>query len=533
MTIELNPRTWRTKPYAHQVAGVRRLVTDPDFALLDEMGAGKSKQVVDAACALASDGQLRTVIVLTPANVRSVWLRHDENPDLDGEIHKHAWHSVGHRVVEFHSKRRGTHWREIWRHDWRDDGADRCANLAWVVTNYEFLRGEGMLARLVRAAEAGPTLLVCDESSFLFNHVSRQWKAVKELRGWCQRCVLLNGTPTNQNPLDLWGQFEVMDDRIFGKDFKNFYHFRWHFAEMLPQRHRGINHSKIIGWKNQAELHRLIAPHALRRLKRDCLDLPPKVYTTVEVPLARETWHRYVELRRDAIVSLPDDDTQVEPNAGVRLLRLAQLTSGHLGRTPGPPVAEPLLMETVVEAKVTDLSDEKLSWCVERLVADRAQGALPMVMVAQPQAGGLGISLTAASRVIYLSNTYSLLTRVQSEDRTDRPGPTATAAVVWCRWVRERERLAERLRAARFTVFEMYGAQPKGQREAAKAGFQAVATTTTASRSSLYVDVLATGPTGQRTVDHTVVRALREKAELARWTSRAWRRELESHETDD
>ena len=42
----------------------------------------------------------------------------------------------------------------------------------------------------------------------------------------------------------------------------------------------------------------------------------------------------------------------------------------------------------------------------------------------QPRTGGYGITLTAATTVIYYSNSYDLEIRLQSEDRAHRIGQT-------------------------------------------------------------------------------------------------------------
>ena len=44
--------------------------------------------------------------------------------------------------------------------------------------------------------------------------------------------------------------------------------------------------------------------------------------------------------------------------------------------------------------------------------------------VGQPRTGGYGITLTAATTVIYYSNSYDLEIRLQSEDRAHRIGQT-------------------------------------------------------------------------------------------------------------
>jgi hypothetical protein len=92
------------------------------------------------------------------------------------------------------------------------------------------------------------------------------------------------------------------------------------------------------------------------------------------------------------------------------------------------------------------------------------------VLVGQIRAGGYGLNLTAASTVVYLSNTFSYVDRIQSEDRVHRIGQT---------------------------------------------------------NPCLYIDVLATGPNGQRTVDHHVLACLRAKRDVAELTCAEWRTVLE------
>jgi hypothetical protein len=93
----------------------------------------------------------------------------------------------------------------------------------------------------------------------------------------------------------------------------------------------------------------------------------------------------------------------------------------------------------------------------------------PGFVVGSVQAGGAGLNLAAADTAIYLTNTFSLKDRKQSEGRLDRPGQTKRVT---------------------------------------------------------FVDVVAWGPAGQKTIDHHVVKALRKKQELADWTASVWRQKL-------
>lgn len=510
--MKFDTRKFKSQPFAHQLEGIEALIKNKAFALFDEMGAGKSKQVIDAACVLAERGEIDTVIVVAPAAVRSVWLDKDF-----GEIKKHSWGDT--HVIEYHANGFQFKWNT---YDMRDED-----EITWIVTNYEFLRSIKNLSTLTKKVHNLNVMLVLDESSYLKSRTAQQTKAIRDLRGHCDRCVLLNGTPVTNNPLDIWSQFQILDPKILSNRYNdNFYHFRSEYAVMRSERFGGRSFQKCVSFKNLDKLSKLTKPYVLRRLKKDCLDLPEKLYTVREVPLTNESWERYKTLRAEALIELDDGEMQLEPNAGVRLMRLAQLTSGHLGggtsSVDATEEAQNPHCQVIDsgERSITDLSSEKLDWCVKYLTEectaravivwcrwrrererlskmlcstgkvfvfeiyggqskaereDAIRGfqermAIPAIMIAQPHAGGFGLNLQVATEAIYLSNDYSLGVRLQSEDRCHRPGQTSNV---------------------------------------------------------LYTDVIAVGPKGQQTIDHLITKALRSKEDLSRMTCARWRRELE------
>lgn len=515
--IEYNPALLKTPPYRHQAGDTKLVLKHKDFALFSEMGSGKSKVVVDAACALHEAGQLNLVVVVAPASCRRVW----HNPEV-GQIWRHAWSEVD--VYEWHQKR-----VQIW-----DSVNGSRHPLVWLIINYEFIRPRNrdetrqneILAFL--KPHAGKFMLVLDESSAVKAHDSGQHESCMKLRELAGRCVILNGTPGN--PLEVYCQFEVMNPDILKKRYNSFFHFRRVHCELVQQRAKGRTFEKIVGWKNMDLFHRLTKPHCVRHLKKDCLDLPEKIGGIDnpspifrEIPLSASTWRMYRQLRREAILALPDRDIIPEPNALTRILRLAQLTSGHV-TTPGTLDDEEAQSELFAPPEVTDVSDEKLSWALDHLLE----------------------------------------------------WSSAEATVVWCRWIRERERLAKMLRDAGVTTYEIHGGQKPKERAAAELAFLpesrgqgrrvlvaqphaggkgldlAAATeavylsnsssleyrlqsedrlhrATTINRVT-YLDALATGPEGQKTIDHLQWDALRAKNDLATWTCSAWRHALKREE---
>lgn len=492
----MNPEVYQSRfkipPYRHQAAGVRDLLNNEAFALWWEMGTGKSKAVVDAACILACEEEIKGVLVVCPSAVKSVW-----SSQIFGQIKEHCW--LPGRVWEFHSSTKAAGYLSA-------EGGTR---LDWIVTNYEYIRNKEHRERLEgMLRQFSPFLMVCDESAFIKSRTAEQTKACIKLGEKASRRVVLNGTPIANNPLDLWSQARFLGAGLL--PFKNFYHFRSEFAVL-----GGFQGRQVVQWKNLDRLQDLMRPFSSRVEKKDCMDLPPKVYTQVEVQLSEESWKIYKEMRDEACAWLGENPS-LAAQAGVRVMRLAQITAGFLGGVV--QVGDDLTAEQI--AVISEIGREKLdafiewvkarleedpkrkmvAWCRFRPELERCAKELsfllptykfygqtkkqrreteesfskdtpgPALQCAQVQAGGLGQNWAFADVEAYLSNDYSFWYRKQSEDRLHRGGQT---------------------------------------------------------KSVLVADFLATGPKGQRTIDHVMVKAVHGKEDISQWTCAGWKRALE------
>ena len=494
-------------PYHHQIEGVYKLLTTPYLLLADEMGLGKTKQVIDAAQTMYMNGTIDRVIIACPSAVRSVWF----DPIL-GEWAKHVWPDFPLQVAEFRNKVR------IWK---TTEDEER---LKVVVTNYEFLRNEDNLAKMGKVV--GPkTLLVVDESSYVKNHAAQQTKAIRILRKDCGRVVLLNGTPLTEGVGDLFSQAYIMNQNILS--CRNKHHFDAIYAVK-----GGWQGRQILSWRNVDHLQEKMAPYVVRRLKEQCLDLPPKIPSVnIQVTLDPKTWKLYKDMENEFIAWLGTNEASVSTHAAVRAIRLQQITSGYLGGIAGQKIdanGELVEVESNV-AVIQNVGNEKrlavIEWFKDRLAEDpqfkcviwarftkeildlieafrvalpnvevgriaggqtekernhaiqlldpRTAPKGPVAVVGNPASGGMGLTLVAASTVLYISNYWRLITRLQSEDRVHRPGQT---------------------------------------------------------RPVNYFDVIAVGPKGQRTIDFSIVKRLAAKNEVAQMTSAAWLSELGGNE---
>jgi SNF2 family DNA or RNA helicase len=476
---------------AHQKLGTQKLIENPFFALFDEMGVGKTKQVIDAAEELFKKDIIDKVVVICPAAVRSVWFNEEF-----GELKKWLENTPS-IVMEYHKGYR----------KWSVGNESK--RLIWIITNYDYIRNQKKQFLPLLKYCSQKTLLVLDESSSIKSYKTKQTKACMKLRKACGRVVLLNGTPIANNPMDLFTQGNIMHLKIL--DCPSYIHFRSRYAIM-----GGYMGKKIVDWVNLKDLQRRFAPYVLRRLKSECMDLPEKLDpVTLSIPLDEKTWAIYKEMKTEMIAWLSEQQYSQAPQAIVRVMRLSQITSGYLGGVENGdnPVeigrekliffsgwlTEQLKKDPNLKVLVwfrfqaelfrmyehLMLADQFLHVKVGKIVGGQKQSerddALrlfeprtapegPAIVLGIPKAGGLGLNLAASNIVFYISRDYDMKSYLQSKDRVHRPGQTRVVS---------------------------------------------------------YFDVVATGPNGQKTVDHTILKAHHKKENLAIMTTSAWIKELE------
>jgi non-specific serine/threonine protein kinase len=492
-------------PFKHQTTGTAALVEHPRFLLADVMRLGKTRTAIDAAQELWRRGEIDRAVVVAPGEIaRSVWASVDT-----GQIAEYA--AVPSRLTLIRADRE-TSWENA-------PGTDRY--LDWVVTNYELARRPERLARL-RGLVTPRTYLILDEGSAVKNPASKQTKAMRVLARIARRCVILNGTPHGDNPGDLFAPFDILDPDIIGCD--SWYQFRAKYAIMGGFRRlqrvkvAGVWKKQrvpvqIVGWTNLADLYDRTRPFILRRTLDEVFDLPPALDpVSIEVPLDPETWSLYRQMKRDALVELKSGERVTAAQAGVVSLRLSQITAGFIGGAPGHPDPE---TREVGREKL----DAVLAWHAERLAEDprfrvifwtrfrreaerlaealaprgetallyggqdedERAAAIALLAPGSPdraanlvgieRTGGMGLDLSGASTTVHVSSDYSLMSREQAD------------------------------------------ARPLGPNQ---------------KRPCAYFDFVATGPKGEKTVDHVVAKALRNKEDLAAWGGARWAAELEA-----
>ena len=208
----------------------------------------------------------------------------------------------------------------------------------------------------------------------------------------------------------------------------------------------------------------LISPYVDVVTKEDALpDLPPKVYQTIEVELTKEQKVAIEDLKQ--IMRTESEGKELTVNTVLeRLTRYQQIIGGNFpfndeetggyGVAPIPgknpkldallELVEPLEGEKVIiwarfRPELQAISERLASVYGKEAVAqfwgdissqDRSaftdlfqqRGSGPRFMVSNQSVGGMGQTWTAATVVVYFSNSFSYEDRMQSEDRAHRKG---------------------------------------------------------------------------------------------------------------
>jgi SNF2 family DNA or RNA helicase len=212
----------------------------------------------------------------------------------------------------------------------------------------------------------------------------------------------------------------------------------------------------VVGYQNIEELTDNVKEFSYRVLKKECLDLPDKVYQRREVELTPEQKKVYKQLKDYAIAELTSHELVSVTSVLTQILRLHQVVCGFVKHDQGEEVEIKSnrldeLLDVLSEAQGKVIIWANYQYDIKRILKTLQEtvgpesvatyyGATPdeerqsiikefqdpdsplTYLISNVQTGGYGITLTEASTVIYYSNNYDLEKRLQSEDRAHRIG---------------------------------------------------------------------------------------------------------------
>jgi hypothetical protein len=299
----------KTQGMLHQIEALRRMANRETFALFMEQGTGKTWTLLADSERLYSAGKIDAIFVIAPKGVHTNWVNREIPAHVDAPVIARAWRSGA-------GKRAMARLEELFRP--REDGETPplrvlSMNIDAVMTK----EGNAFARRFLTATRA---LFIIDESSRIKNPDTGRTKAVLKLRLLAAYARIATGTPITNAPVDVFSQMEFLESGLLGTT--SYRAFVAEYAELMNNNHPMMQHmirrnpraaqAQIIArnpdgspkWRNLEKLQKLLEPHSFRVLKRDCLDLPEKIYKVHPFELNTDQARAYALMRYELRVEI-------------------------------------------------------------------------------------------------------------------------------------------------------------------------------------------------------------------------------------
>ena len=416
------PHNLLIEPYDYQKEGIAYALEKKRCILGDEQGLGKTIEAIGVLTATRAFPAL----VVCPASLKINWQR---------ELRKFG----GINAVILDDKNRHT-WEKLWQLH-RKDGR---AFAEVFIVNYESLRKffvqrikrEGRFT--LKSVEFDPRKdifrsIIIDESHKCKNNGTQQAKFVQGIAQGKEYVLELTGTPVVNNNIDLIQQLNIMNRM---EDFGGYTKF---MARYCAGEHKS-SHLK--------ELNYLLRKNCfVRRLKKDVLtQLPDKTrsYLVTDIDNRKE----YKEAERDIVDYLKkyqnaDDEKIQRTIRGAIMVKMGVLKQiSARGKVKGAldvihnvidgeqgqklivfcylrEVVDYLRAEFRDAVVVTGAENaEQKQYAVDRFQTDERT----RLIILNYQSGGVGLTLTAASNVLFVEFPFTYAACCQAEDRAHRNG---------------------------------------------------------------------------------------------------------------
>ena len=297
-------------------------------------------------------------------------------------------------------------------------------------------------------------LIVVDELALARNSSTDRWKLLNTIcnKQSTRRVWGMTGSPTPNAPTDAWAQCKLVtpDNSTVPKYFSAF-------------RDRVMRQITPFKWAARQDandaVYQMMQP-AIRFSLDDCVDLPEQTFITRDVALTKEQEKAYKDMMTKLATEYSGGQI-LAVNEAVKANKLIQIACGVAYGTGGEEVVIPskprmdVLKEIIEESEGKVIvfvpltgalesvaSELRKDWAVEtvhggtskserdRIFGEFQRGLDPRVLVANASTMSHGLTLTAATTIVWYAPVHSNETYEQACARVRRPGQTRTTVIV-------------------------------------------------------------------------------------------------------
>lgn len=412
-------------PFDVQVKTAEMLTHNPRAFVCNEIGTGKTSSVLWAYDFLRAKKMVKRMLVIAPlSTLERTWA---------DEIFRWFPH-LDYAVIHGSKQRRLDLLKE---------------NVDVYIINHH---GVEIIADALKD-RADIDLIVADEFSIYRNKRTDLWAHLNTVANkQCPRRLWgLTGTPTPNAPTDAYGQLKLMGVPDAPRTYSAF----------RDRVMRQISQFKWMARDDATEYVASLMKPAVRYTRDQCMDLPPVIYETRHAQLSPAQQKAYKEMETRLRTEMEQGEI-LAVNEAVKASKLLQIAQGVAYDSHGEAVVTAAdsrlkaVEEAIEEAEAKTIvfvpfvsSAEyvaehlrKKGHVVEiihggvskgerdRIIGEFQSGDHVGILVAQPAAVSHGVTLTAASVIIWYGPVTSNEVYTQANGRISRPGQTRTQVVI-------------------------------------------------------------------------------------------------------
>ena len=411
-------------PYEHQRMTAAFLTMHHKCLVLNEIGTGKTQSSLWAADYLMKVGKVKKVLILSPlSTLERVW---------GDAIFKQFFHR---KHVVLHGS------------------AARRKKLLNTEADFYIINHDGF-SIIAEDAVGKFDLVIVDEAAVLRNPSTSRYKHFKR---WMNqnpqaRLWLMTGTPTPNDPTDAWTLSQLVESPYATRTYTA-------FREQVMMK---IGQWKFVPRPESVEIVKNILQPAIRYTRDECFDLPDTVIQTRKVDLTPEQKKHYTTMMKRLVIEMQSEGTSISAvNEAVKVQKLVQIACGvaytddgqdfEIDCSPRVNAVKEVIEEAgekvIVFVPLTgtlnmlerELSKHWTCGVVNGAVSSKKRDQIfydfqhskdPRVLIAHPATMAHGLTLTAASTVIWYGPITSNEQYVQANGRVERIGKKHVSNVV-------------------------------------------------------------------------------------------------------
>jgi SNF2 family DNA or RNA helicase len=430
-------------PFDVQKKTCAMLTMEPRAYVLNGMGTGKTKAALWSWDFLYSQGKAKRLLVVAPlSTLNFVWA-------------KEVFNTIPHRSV---AVLHGTRAKRLKR---LAEGAEI------LVINHD---GIGTIMDDLLAADIDT--LVLDELATYRNGQSQRTKAMRKFAKAMRWVWGMTGSPTPNEPTDVWGQATIVTPANVPQYFNR-------FRDDLMHK---VTQFKFVPKPDAIDKAYAAMQPSVRFTLDDVVELPDLIERQIDVEMGEKQGKVYSEMEKHCHAAIAAQEITAV-NAGATLQKLLQISTGWVytrDRTVVPldndkrlEALDDILASTDRKAIVFVPFLHAIDGIVERLtkakvdfavvhgdVPQNARGAIfnafqqtskYKVLVAHPQCMAHGVTLTAADTICWFAPTTSLEIFEQANARIRRIGQKHKQQILMLQSTKVERKIYARLRAKQKT----------------------------------------------------------------------------------